>query len=516
MSRKEKRRLARFSRLFCKRWVPKLKSTDDRGFEGWIEHTPYSQGRREELKTVWKENQYMLENPLKVKSKYKNRVYKVKNFPKDEFYVAYKHPRLINSRTDLFKCMVGPIFAQISKALFNVRFPGKEYGPLIKYVPVSERPVVLHDLLYTPSGEYQVTDYTSFEAHFTAEMMSVCEFQLYRHCVSDLPEGEDFMALCDEAFTRTNKLENKWFLILIEATRMSGEMNTSLGNGFFNLIMMLYLASKSYQRHCKENNLPAPTMERFIDKYYHYVKGVFEGDDGLCRFQIGCKPTESDFSEAGLIIKLEEHNEIGRASFCGNMFDEIDLVLVTDPLYVVATLGWTNRKYVHSSHKTKRALLRCKANSYLHQYPGCPIIQAMAEWILRVVEIDKPRELRLIDQMDQWNKLQSIDAYKAPLKPRTVPTRTRALVESLYNIPIETQFRVEEWFNSQKTVCPINIPELLELFPTPWRHYARHHVIEYYDNEAIVSLREHKLARQHIDKMATFIPSMSELHKLIN
>jgi hypothetical protein len=144
--------------------------------------------------------------------------------------------------------------------------------------------VVLHDLLFKTSGTYQVTDYSSFEAHFTAEIMKLVEFQLYRHCTNTLPIGPKFMSLCEEAFTGINRLNSKAFMILIEATRMSGEMNTSLGNGFFNMMVTLFLASR------RQSEGPHPvTMEKFIDNYFHHVKGVFEGDDGLTTFSPDCQ-----------------------------------------------------------------------------------------------------------------------------------------------------------------------------------------------------------------------------------
>lgn len=514
MSRKNKRRFSRFVRLFLKRWIPKIDLTEDRSFESWIETTPYSAGRREELRQVWKENQNQLVNPLTVKTKYKNRVYAVHNFIKDEFYEAFKHPRMINSRSDLFKCMVGPIFAKISNKTFNLKFPGKTYGPLIKYVPVAERPVVLHDLLYRPSGNYQVTDYSSFEAHFTAEMMSIAEFQLYRHCTTDLPEGEDFMNLCNEAFTKSNNLHNKFFHMIIEATRMSGEMNTSLGNGFFNMMMCLFLANQKSEKSGRADT--NHTMEEWIDTYYDHVKGVFEGDDGLCTFEEGLEPTTEDFTEMGLIIKLENFDNLGEASFCGNLFDEEDLVQITDPLYVMCTLGWTNRRYVRSSQETKHALLRCKSNSFLHAYPGCPIIQAMAMWALRVTPGNTAKEMRMIDQMDQWNKEQTLQAYAGQkLKPSKVPIRTRLLVNKLYGVSISQQIEIENWFEHSNKLEPIDIPCLKGMLDPVWVDNYNKHVIEYYDSEAIVTPNEIELARNHVEKMTTYIPSMEKLNDLL-
>lgn len=510
MPRKEKRLFSRFVRLFLKRWIPQIDPTDDISFGSWIDSAPYPESRREELNRVWEQGQFKLTDPLTVKPKYRASVYAVNNFIKDEFYDAFKHPRMINSRSDLFKCMVGPIFSAISKKLFGLKFPGKEYGPLIKYTPVNERPVVLHDLLFKTSGTYQVTDYSSFEAHFTAEMMKLVEFQLYRHCTQKLPIGPKFMDLCEDAFTGINQLHNKLFLILIEATRMSGEMNTSLGNGFFNMMVTLFLASR--KQFASRNPV---SMEEFIDNYPKYVQAVFEGDDGLATFHKSCQLTTEDYTNLGLIIKLEDHKELGTASFCGNLFDEIDLVQITNPLRVLATIGWSNRKYVRSNQRTKAALLRCKALSYLHQYPGCPIIQSLALWVIRSVKEDRQREDKMIDQMDQWKRMQTLQARSKTLTARKVPMRTRMLMEKLYGISPQDQLIVEKWFDTRDQIVPIDIPILANYWPETWKKNYNLHVMKYLDSEPIVTLNEFEKASSYVSYMTQFVPSMSQLHKLI-
>jgi hypothetical protein len=257
------------------------------------------------------------------------------------------------------------------------------------------------------------------------------------------------------------------------------------------------------------------TMEQWIDKYYTYVKGVFEGDDGLCTFKPGSQPETEDFTNFGAIIKLENVTEIGKASFCGNLFDEEDLVIVTDPLYVIATLGWTNRKYVHSNRKTKDALLRCKAQSFLHQYPGCPLIQAMACWILRVTPSDKSRELKMINQMDQWNRVQAMEAQKIELITRKVPPRTRMLVSKLYDIPPEDQVTIETWFNEQTKLCEIDIPCLNLYWPKSWCVFAERHIMNYYDTEPVISMNEKGNALAYVDRMKERVLSIEELKRLI-
>jgi hypothetical protein len=257
------------------------------------------------------------------------------------------------------------------------------------------------------------------------------------------------------------------------------------------------------------------TMEKFIDNYFHHVKGVFEGDDGLTTFSPDCQLKTEHYTDLGLLIKLEDHKELGTASFCGNLFDEIDLVQITDPLRVVATIGWCNRKYVRCNARTKNALLRCKALSYLHQYPGCPIIQSLSLWIIRCTFSDQKREHDMIDQMDQWHKMQTLQAYERPGVARNVPMRTRMLMEKLFKVSVEDQKAIERWFDAQTTIRPITIPELEKYWPEVWKYNAEVHVTKYMDPHPIVSLNETTKAKAYVDYMKKFVPTMNILHHLI-
>jgi hypothetical protein len=370
--------------------------------------------------------------------------------------------------------------------------------------------LALYDLLYTVSGDYQVTDYSSFEAHFTEELMEICEFQLYGWSVSELPVGDAFMDLVRESMAKTNVIQNKYFKMSILATRMSGEMKTSLGNGFSNLMITLFLSNQAHMRSGYEG-----TMESWIDEYYLHARGVAEGDDGLFSFSDDAKPTTSDFTNFGAIIKLEDVEHISEASFCGNVFDPVDMVQITDPRPIIGSIGWTSQKYLFAKTSTKHALLRCKANSFLHQYPGCPIVQEMATWLLRVVPKDEKKEAIMIDQMDQWNRVQALQAKKATLTTTPVPIRTRHLVEKLYNIPIDEQVVIEQWFARQSKLCPIDCDTVLNIMPDTWKLMFREHVMEYYDDYSISSLNEKELARKYVNKMSLLVPSMEKLAELV-
>lgn len=211
---------------------------------------------------------------------------------KDEPYDDFKQARLIFSRDDHFKVRVGPMFKRIEKELFKLPF-------FIKKVPVWDRSKFIKRL-YEPDATYYACDYTSFETHFVRQIMRGIEFELYKYMAPDDAEGHQFIKDL-EVLVGQNMCSSKLVSLEVEACRMSGEMNTSLGNGFCNLIFMMYA--------CHVQGITCD--------------GIVEGDDGVFRMSKELNP--KIFDEMGLNIKLEKHSNLFTMSFCGLICDELSL-----------------------------------------------------------------------------------------------------------------------------------------------------------------------------------------------
>jgi len=262
-----------------------------------------------------------------------------------------------------------------------------------------------------------------------------------------MPGGVTFMKNVRDVLGGKNICVFKHFILELAATRMSGEMCTSLGNGFSNWMFVSFLAQQ---------------------KGLSFV-GFVEGDDGIFRFNGGSLEAK-DFEELGLIIKIEKHKYLEHASFCGQVFDMKDKLVVTDPREVMAGFGWTSGKYATASHGTKMALLRAKAWSIGYQYPGVPILAAMSRAYLRLTRsfnIDKVLHGRgFFNNYERDQLLEAIDAGRPELNIEP-PANTRALVAELYQIPIEMQFRYEEYFNRLSVIEPI--PDFGLEVPMAWK-----------------------------------------------
>jgi len=409
--------------------------------EAWLEKTNYPLWRKVELLEKWGKMTHIRDK--------KNKYFECKSFMKDETYPEFKYPRAINSRSDEFKCYVGPIFKLIEEAVFRLDW-------FIKKIPVAERPEFIRRKLLRNGGIYKATDYTAFEANFRKKLMEVCEFELYDFMTSHLPTGKDFMSIIREALLGTNKCVFKYFDVFVKATRMSGEMCTSLGNGFSNLMFMLFMCDYIGTKD---------------------VDGVVEGDDGLFTGH-GPWPTEEDFAQLGLMLKMETHSELSEASFCGLIFDTEELINVTDPLEVLSSFGWTSGVYCRSRRSKLNALLRAKALSVAYQYSGCPILTALARYGLRVTRGYDVRPLLEQDRtMSLWYREQLLEALRHPVLLREPGPRTRLLVEKKYGISVETQLAVEKYLDQKNDLEPISSPYLINLIPVQWKHYSDKYVM---------------------------------------
>jgi hypothetical protein len=458
-------RMARFGR-FVDRWLKEnmvpLPADVDCSVDTWLNETNYPKWRKEQLRVKWEKIQSM-ENLTQ-------RDFLVKSFMKDEGYSEWKHGRGINSRTDEFKCAVGPIFKLIEKALFKNRH-------FIKYVPVSDRPRVIRERLQRLAGVYVATDYTSFESMFTEEFMQNCEFKLYEYMTRELPQGSFFMGLLRRVLGGANSCMWRWFTVLVHATRMSGEMCTSLGNGFSNLMLMLFLAEELSSE----------------------VDGFVEGDDGIFSFS-GVVPTKEDFASLGATIKLEVHNKLSAASFCGIVFDEVDQVNLTDPLKVLAKFGFANHKYAGVRSKKILMLLRCKSLSLAYQCPQCPILQSLAWYGLRVTHgVRNYLEGWVLKNgpqgLSEWEREWLLEAIRNVDISKRAPIGigSRQVVESLYGISIDYQIKTEDYLDNKADLSPLCLPDLLRIVPVAWTDYwntymRETHVGDSLINEPVLSL----------------------------
>lgn len=424
-------KLKKFTLDWCTKNLTPLPADTDLRVETWLNKTNYPLWRKKEL----------LDKYYKIVNIKEKKYTKLKCFNKWESYPDYKHARGIYSRTDEFKTLVGPIFKAIEEVVYKL-------PEFIKHVPIKDRPEYISELLGCET-DLRNTDYTSYESQLNKAIQQATEQVMYIYMTQNLPCFEEFMyylnVLTDEQYCVF-----KFFDIILECFRASGEMCTSLGNGFTNKIVFKYLCSK------KGDNNP---------------KHVVEGDDGLGKTSADLTP--QDYADLGMTIKMEKV-DLSRASFCGIVFDPIDKANITDPREILADFGWCDPKYLRSTPHKKRILLRCKSLSLAHQYPGCPIIVSLANYGLRMTRnVNRQALHKYVREgpMNLWEReqlLQCLDEKNIP--QMSIGFRSRTLVEELYGISLADQHIIEKYLDGKTDLSPLDI-RLDDLYPRSWYDY---------------------------------------------
>lgn len=432
VNRKTLRRFA----LFVKQWnqanlIP-LPASTDVSIETWLTLTNYPAWRKKELLDTWKLFDGVIDK----------RHYIVNSFTKDETYPMYKNLRGIQARTDAFKCEVGPYFKAIEKEVFKNDW-------FIKYVPVPLRPQAIYNKIFADSMDYYATDFTSFEGHFSKAFMNVCEFELYRYMSQNLYGAADFMWYVHNVLGGMNKVKSKFFNYEIQATRQTGEMCTSLGNGYSNLMMILFV--------CHESGI--------------ITQGFVEGDDGIFTVPRGKKLLVQIFEELGFTIKIERCIDLNTASFCGNVFALDSFHQITNPIEAILSFGWTKAIYSKSKNAKLMGLLRSKALSLIYEYGGCPILRSLGLYGLRVTEGYRANAGSTNEyQREQLrNQLNYLKENGLPIFD--ISDGSRYLVEELYGISVEIQLKFEQYLDSLNEVQPIDGSLVELLFHPDTRHY---------------------------------------------
>lgn len=431
-------------RLFCKKFFKRefepLDPACDTSYERFRETVNLPEWRKKQYDAAYEQVREAYDS-LNFEPKHT----KVKSFIKEETYPTYKHSRVINARADYYKVCVGPIFQLLNEAVFQ-----KPY--FIKKIPVDKRAEYVYSYLKGSSVVFE-TDFTSYESSFCADIMENIEFEFYKYMVRNIPDRFKFLYAVKFLFG-TNYIILKDNKIQCNARRMSGEMNTSLGNGIMNKLLLAFV--------CDEMKLE--------------YDSVHEGDDGLIAFYNKVDPVifEQYYTNLGFTLKLKRHNSVGEASFCGQIFGE-DLKCIREPIDTIVNFNWVPMKYIDAGAKTLRKLLRCKALSLACEMRQCPILGAFADYVIRLTE-DVQVDEAFINKAytDQYERSKYLYAISKPYDRVEILISTRYFFEKTFNIPVVTQIYLESIFDNAKTIQTFDDPVIRELTRDYHEHYFRY------------------------------------------
>lgn len=452
--RAKMRRFKRFVNKFLETHFPNDRFGPDENFEfdNYIEKTNYPRFRKEKLREINSEI-------YNIKGKSTN----VGGFTKDENYPEYKHFRGIMTREDDYKTRVGPFFQAFDKKLFSK-------ACFIKKIPVHKRPAWLTEK-FKFARDIFCTDFSSFEATFGRQMMKI-ERHIYSWFLKFNPHHDEIMKLYDQGIYNLNLIRYKDFNLRIMCRRMSGEMNTSGGNGLMNMMMTYFILHES------GNSLDLAT--------------AFEGDDGEVEVDVAF-PTSQDYADLGANIKIEIPSGPSTASFCGLIYDVESMDNVTDPIDSLMSFGWTTKQYLDAGKNKLNALLRSKSLSLLYEYPACPILRELALYGLRMTKHIDSKYLQLViskQKMSMYDREIMLEAIKnhdlAESMKKEITHQTRYLVETKFNIPIKTQIEVETYLKNLTVLQPLDLPQLSHLFHPDTVSYYSDYVIENYIGQTFV------------------------------
>lgn len=416
----------------------------------WLEGTNYNGVRKHELRKC---AQWINERLPEVRSCIRNfnrgkssplakKIFNVKSFVKNEFTESEKEARIINSRSDYFKVLMGPLAKRMESVVYDLNnHLGKHF---IKHVPVSDRPNYLKENVQKTDGTYYATDYSSFENSFGVKQQLALEQQLYKWLLHDNKELYEIFKV--QLRPVTCKFRN--LHVKTEVMRMSGEMTTSLGNGFSNLMLYKFMLLK--------NGLN-PDISR----------GVVEGDDGLWWL-----PHDIDVSyveRLGFKLKLIKHTSVNTASFCGQLFDLNNNVVMANPYYYMASAGWACKTGLWNKEKCAM-VTACKALSLTYQFAGCPVISALGKCMLRNSGWDKSKDILkeklLGSSIDVYLKDRWLEAIGNEID-REISDSSRMFFCDLFGMPPSAQVELEKELSACSGWLLTNFTSLAG-FPQSW------------------------------------------------
>lgn len=436
-------RFAKYVQDKLKREFEPLQVDEIPTFEEWVAQVNHPDWRKEEYRRAYDQwaNGEVSRSKLSLK----------KCFVKPEFYDDPKFHRIIHGPTDYEKVLHGPVASAMEKKIFK-------RPEFIKKIPRAGWPAYICERVGMPGFRVFASDFTSFEANFLPKIQRVCELAMTEYMLAPILHQEGVQDLLHS--DRMRILTSKLFLAWIKGRRSSGQITTSLFNGLSNE----FFAEFILQEYCGATE----------------VKCVIEGDDGLFAHNGTRDPEPWMYAELGLTIKIEIVENWYEASFCGVVTHPDVLAPLANPWKVVFTATWANSAYLRASDRTLSMLAQVKGLSYLAQYPGCPVIQSVACWMLRVSGFERERLDELLEWyrnqrgVTWWDQQVIVNIKRSTLFVEPVRIESRAVMAKVFNVPINIQLQIEELFDYAETNQVVLDPSVIpEKYSEMWGKYVR-------------------------------------------
>lgn len=432
--------LYEYTRKFCETNLVPLLPDVDISNATWLKNNKsYTEQRKLHMAKIFQNTDH---DYLSRKAKHT----KVKHFTKEESYPEYKAPRGIFPRSEAALNRYGPVIACISESVWKL-------PQFIKKIPVGDRSNYIKEYFSDIEGVSQIGDFVSYEASFVKKLMNVA-FILYKYMTQNHPEAYARVLEFESVVTGVNTIEGANFVVSILCGRMSGEVDTSVANGFTTLMVIGHV------------------HERFL----HTFRSLVEGDDNNTKSKL--RMTPEMFLPYGLNIKIFAAPNEFEGGFCGMQFDPEANTNIIDPVKVILKSCWSKRQYNDAVLSTRQALTKSVALCRLHEAPGCPIVQEFAAYLLRMTYRNRANFQHLdYYELEQKGLLNVIDSVKekkehlikkflpfsmqlamTPYKP--VQWSTRLMMHRLYKITPDEQIRIEKFFRDKTDDAPFFIEEI--------------------------------------------------------
>jgi len=388
-------------------------------FQEWLDISPYTEAEKFELKALWDDfipERFTfdgVQNPDRVRE-----VMKILSFNKAETYPEIKFFRSINGRYDLAKIVFGPLIKSVESFVY-------EDPHFIKHVSWQDRCSWFSDK-FSKFRYFYGTDYSSYEASFTRELVESVEYKLYSRLL-----GPRLARIILNAFYSQNTSSFAGVTMKFEAKRASGDPQTSLGNGFTNLIVV-----RAYLRSLG------------IDPDGPECEYVVEGDDGFIGTNTPIGSDLSFFTHCGLKLEFTSFRDFNVGSFCGMIFDLSTHTIMADPIKVLLNYGWASSDYIDSNTRCRMSLLRAKALSFAYLYPRCPIISSFTSRMLYLTRTIRVRHGHVKAVSDWKYFMLPSDELSLVGKLGSPTDEARELFSEIFNFTPLEQLELESYFST--------------------------------------------------------------------